>query len=186
MANVFVSSQAKECGRRFREQSVRTMNVMFRSMGVSSIDDIYRQIEENETRARTCTKCGLICNDYGKLAQHVDTENCCKRQANALGEAFVPKRERRKHCETCNKSILFYNWVRHVEGGIHLENLRREREPAFMCTVCNKIFDKGNRQKRMLKHHMQSKKHLAKLELPYNMSKHNSLLRKHFCKVITV
>ena len=106
-----------------------------------------------------------------------------KKQAERKGEEFVMTKDTRKQCDICNKSILFYNWTRHLEGVNHKEKVRQLNEPGFQCTVCDKMF-KGARPKRMLQRHMRSKKHLEKLGLPGNKWKHNALLKKHFCKVV--
>ena len=140
---------------------------MFRGLGVTGLDDIIRQTEENVRRSKTCRLCGLYCSNYYTLEKHVMTKDT------------------RKQCDICNKSIMFYNWTRHLEGVNHKEKVRLLNEPAFQCTVCDKIF-KGSRQKQMLKRHLQSMKHLDKLKEPWNQGKHDVLIRKHFSRVKVV
>ena len=181
--DMFDSRVAKENGRRFRAECDRRLANMFRGLGVTGLDDIIRQTEENVRNSKTCKLCGLYCSNYHLLEHHRNSQKCLKRQAARKGESFVMKKDTRKHCKICNMSILHYNWTRHVEGTHHTENVRILNEPAFQCTVCDKIF-KGGRPKRMLQRHMRSKKHLKKLDEPGNKWKHNALLKKHFCKVV--
>ena len=182
--DMFASHIAKENGKRFRAECDRRLANMFRGLGVTGMEDIIRQTEENVRRSKTCKLCGLYCNNYYTLENHRGSQKCQKRQAEQKGETFVQKKETRKQCDICHKSILFYNWTRHLEGCYHLENVRILSEPAFQCTVCDKIFEKGDRPKRMLQIHMKSKKHIRKLEEPGNRWKHDKLMKKHFCKVI--
>ena len=183
--NMFHSKLAKENAQRFRTECDRRLANMFRGLGVTSIDDIIRQTEENVRLSKTCKKCGLFCRDYHKLEQHLNSQKCKQLQAEQKGEKFIPKRETRKQCDICNKSILFYNWTRHLEGVLHTENVRKMTEPAFQCTVCEKTF-KGARPKQMLKRHLNSKKHLENVKQPWNKFKHNQLIKKHFSKVLVV
>ena len=182
---MFTSFEAKQNGNRFRAESARKMAKMFQSFGVSSLEEALRKCEENERKDLTCKLCGLYCSNYYALETHRNSQRCKRMQAEKKGETFVSKKETLKRCEICNKSLLFYNWRGHLESSAHKENVRKMSEPAFMCTVCDKIF-KGDRQKQMLKRHMQSKKHLEKLKEPWNQGKHDTLLRKHFSRVKVV
>ena len=180
---MFNSFEAKQNGKRFRAECDKRLANMFRGLGVTGLDDIIRQTEENVRRSKTCRLCGLYCSNYYTLEKHRHSQKCKKRQAEQKGKEFVMTKDTRKQCDLCNKSIMFYNWTRHLEGVNHKEKVRLLNEPAFQCTVCDKIF-KGARPKRMLQRHMRSKKHLEKLGLPGNKWKHSALLRKHFCKVV--
>ena len=182
---MFTSFAAKQNGNRFRTESARKNVILFQSFGVSSLEEALRKIEENERKAQTCELCGLYCSNYHTLETHRNSQTCKRRQAEKKGENFVSKKETRKRCEICNKSLLFYNWKGHLESSAHKENVRKMSEPAFMCTVCDKIF-KGERPKQMLKRHMHSKKHLEKLKEPWNQGKHDALIRKHFSRVKVV
>ena len=182
---MFNSFEAKQNGKRFRAECNRRMEKMFRSLGVSSLDDIIRQTEENVRKSKTCRLCGFYCTNYHTLEIHRNSQRCKRRQAEKKGEIFVPKKQTPKRCDICNKSVLFYNWRGHLESVAHKENVRKMSEPAFQCTVCDKVF-KGSRQKQMLKRHMQSKKHLEKLKEPWNQGKHDVLIRKHFSRVKVV
>ena len=181
---MFNSRIAKENGKRFRAECDRRLANMFRGLGVTGLDDIIRQTEENVRQSKTCKLCHLYCANYHILESHRNSQKCKKRQAEQKGENFVMTKDTRKYCEICDKSILHYNWTRHLEGNCHREHIRILREPAFMCTVCDKIFEKGARPKRMLQIHMRSKKHLKKLNEPGNQSKHDALVQKHFVKVV--
>ena len=183
---MFNSFEAKQNGKRFRAECNRRLEKMFRSLGVNSRDDIIRQTEENVRKSKTCRLCGFYCTNYHTLEIHRNSQRCKRRQAEKKGEIFVPKKQTPKRCDICNKSVLFYNWRGHLESVAHKENVRKMSEPAFQCTVCDKVFDKGPRQKQMLKRHMQSKKHLEKLKEPWNQGKHDTLLRKHFSRVKVV
>ena len=142
------------------------------------MDDIERQIEENVRKSKTCKKCGLYLRDYYKLELHRNSQLCKKRQASQKGETFVTKAQTPKHCDICNRAVLTYNWSKHLRTKLHQENVRILNEPAFECTVCNRVFIKG-RPKRMLKMHLRSKKHLQKLLVPGNRYKHNAIRKKH-------
>ena len=183
--DLFNTAEAKENAKRFTKECDRRLGIIFRGLGVSCWSDIILQTEENVRRSKTCKLCGLFCNNYYTLENHRNSQNCRKRQANQKGETFVCKSQTRKQCEICDKSILFYNWQRHLESVNHLENVRKKNEPAFQCTVCDKIY-KGARPKQMLKKHLRTKKHLKKLEEPWNKFKHNAIIQKHFlkCKVV--
>ena len=183
--HMFHSEEAKANGRRFRAECDRRLANIFRGLGVSCWDDIIQQTEDNVRQSKTCKLCNFYCANYYTLESHVNSENCKKRQAEQRGEDFVHKRESRKQCKICDKSILFYNWPRHLEGVYHLENVRKLAEPAFQCTVCDKVF-KGGRPKVMLKKHLITKKHLKKIEEPGNRWKHDALIKKHFSKVRVV
>ncbi len=175
----FTGKAAKKACERFRESSRLERKRIFDSVNALSIEDIYRMTEENMTKAKTCTRCGLIVNDYYKLAVHKDSENCRKRIAEKNGEVFVPKRDTKKHCEICNITLKYYNWTRHLESVAHLENVRVMTEPAFHCSICNKVF-KGDRPKRKLKRHLCSARHMKTLiDKPWNQSKHDAMLLKH-------
>ena len=182
---MFASEIAKRNAEKFRRESEERLQRAFKRWGVTSIDDMIRQAEENMRKSKTCRKCGFFCNDYYKLELHRNGQMCKKRQAEQKGETFVSKAQTPKHCEICNRSVLTYNWVKHLQAKCHLECVRVMNEPAFQCTVCDKVFDKGARPKRMLKIHLKSKTHIKKLEVPANRSKHNALLRKHnwVCKL---
>ena len=182
--NTFRSAEAKENSLRFSaECNQRNSDLL---MGFSDIDSMIQASEENLRNSKKCSKCGLFVNDYYKLDMHIGSENCKQRQAKLKGETYVSKRQRKKLCEICNRSVLTYNWNGHLLSVKHKENVRRMNEPAFQCTVCDKIF-KGARPKQMLKKHLTTcQKHLKKLDEPWNKFKHNKIIRKHFkkCKVI--
>ena len=148
------------------------------------IDNIIRETEENLRKSKTCRKCGLYVRDYYKLELHRNSQRCKKRQAEQKGGTFVSKAQTPKFCVICNQSVLTYNYAKHLRSQCHLECVRKMTEPAYQCTVCDKVFDKGARPKRMLQIHMKSKKHLLKLRVPANRCKHDALNKKHFCKVV--
>ena len=180
---MFNSIEAKQNGKRFRAECDRRMVNIFRNLGVSCLDDIIRQTEENVRKSKTCKLCGFYCTNYHTLEIHRNSQRCKRRQAEKKGLTFLSKARTPKHCEVCCKSVLFYNWANHLQTQLHRENVRKMSEPAFQCTVCDNVF-KGGRPKLMLKRHMRSKKHLEKLKQPWNQGKHDALIKKHFCKVV--
>ena len=179
---MFTSKTAKQNSEKFRLESLARMERTFKELGVASLDDLIRRTEENLRKSKTCKKCGLYCRDYYKVELHRNSQLCKKRQAEQKGETFVSKAQTPKHCEICDRSVLTYNWAKHLQTQCHLECVRIQNEPPFQCTVCDKIF-KGKRQKLMLKRHLKSKKHVLNLALPGNMWKHNALLKKHFAGI---
>ena len=179
--NIFSSNAAKLASLRFKAECHQRNSKL--RMGFPDIESMILQSEANLRNSKTCKKCGLYLNDYYKLDRHKDSENCKRRQAKSKGETFVSKRQTKINCEICDKAIRFYNWNGHLLSAKHKDNVRVMNEPAFQCTVCDKVF-KGGRPKLMLKKHLQTKKHLKKIEAPWNMFKHNKILRKHFCKVV--
>ena len=185
-SDTFTSEIAKQNAEKFRRESNARLKHSFSKMGVVDMHDIYRQIEENLTKSKTCKKCGLVMRDYYKLELHRNSQLCKKRQAEQKGETFVTKAQTPKHCEICDRSVLTYNWSKHLQTKCHLENVRILNEPAFECTVCDRVFNKGRRPKQMLKKHLSSKKHQKKLLIPGNKYKHKAILRKHFVKVKVV
>jgi hypothetical protein len=178
-STTFTSEIAKQNAEKFRRESQERLQRSFRQMGVCDMGDIERQIEENLRKSKTCKKCGLFMRDYYKLELHRNSQLCKKRQSEQKGETFVTKAQTPKFCEICNRSVLTYNWSKHLQAKCHLENVRILNEPAFECTVCDRVFNKGQRPKQMLKKHLCSKKHQKKLLIPGNRYKHNAILRKH-------
>ena len=177
----FKSAEAKENSLRFSAECHQRNSDLL--MGFPDVESMIQASEENLRNSKKCSKCGLFVNDYYKLDMHIDSENCKRRQAKLKGETYVSKRQRKKLCEICDRSVLTYNWNGHLLSVNHKENVRKTNEPAFQCTICDKIF-KGARPKQMLKKHLRTKKHLKKLEDPWNTFKHNKIIRKHFTKVV--
>ena len=129
--------------------------------------------EENCQRAMKCKKCGLQCGTYFNLDKHRGSENCKKREAEQKGEEYIPKSQRTRYCDTCEKDIKIYNWKKHLQTKTHTEINRKQTEPAFYCQICEKTFG-GNRPKVMLKKHLSSKKHLKRAQAPKMGYVHNA------------
>ena len=103
--DMFDSRVAKENGRRFRAECDRRLANMFRGLGVTGLDDIIRQTEENVRNSKTCKLCGLYCSNYHLLEHHRNSQKCLKRQATQKGEVFKKIPENTARFATCLFSI---------------------------------------------------------------------------------
>ena len=80
--HMFNSRAAQENGKRFRAECDKRLANMFRGLGVTGLDDIIRQTEENVRKSKTCKLCGLYCSNYHTLETH---RNCKRhRRGNPL------------------------------------------------------------------------------------------------------
>ena len=104
---MFNSRAAKENGKRFRAECNRRMEKMFRSLGVSSLDDIIRQTEENVRKSKTCRLCGFYCTNYHTLEIHRNSQRCKRRQAEKKGEFLFPKNKRQNAATSATNRSCF-------------------------------------------------------------------------------
>ena len=137
--------------------------------------DIMREIDRQDTRSRTCKKCGLVLGDYDKLERHRDSTKCKKRIAEQNGNVFVPAWKEPKFCEVCKVKVQTQSWSRHVQSKRHLQL----QLPKLYCPICDKNFSEKSRPKRAFKNHLKNKSHLSALkDNVSNTEIHNSLIKK--------
>ena len=146
---------------------------------ITCVEDLENYVDQIIHKHECCKFCGLHIPNGNNRLRHRDSERCLKLQAEQKGIVFVPKRDRTRHCDACNKDLRLYNWNKHLHTQCHAENVRKQHEPPFFCTICGKGFH-GKRPKRMLKQHMMSKKHRANTKKRGMHSVHAALWRKHF------
>ena len=156
----------------------RKAQALLEAEGFLSIEQMLEQAETNVTKSLTCNKCNMVCKDHERLKTHKDSRNCKKRQAEQKGEEFIDEGKILRTCEVCSVSVQNLGWGRHLDSVRHRENVRKQTEPAFQCTVCDKTFD-ANRPKQQLKRHLQRARHLAKARQPNMGYCHNAICRKH-------
>ena len=140
---------------------------------------IWAELDRDDLRRRTCEECGFVCESDDKLATHKTSENHLQRMAEQAGKEFIPKAERRVHCDICDSSMLEKHLKRHLESAKHAENKRVLAAPArFYCTVCEKPFH-GKRGKRDLQAHLQRPIHLKKVTPGRNAMLHNAMMAEY-------
>ena len=159
----FMTPEARSLNEAWSRRQNAKAQKMIRDEGFMTIDEMLEAAEENCRKSLQCKQCGTGFKSYYTLEKHIGSENCKKRQAEQKGEDYVPKCQTTRRCEVCDKTILFYNWTRHLETKGHKEAVRKLHEPAFYCELCDKTFG-GNRPKVMLKKHLTSKKHMKRAQ----------------------
>ena len=174
----FETAEAKRLNEAWAKRQAAKSQKMIEDEGFLSMEQMYAQIEANQTESLTCKKCRLLCSTYHRLAAHQGSQNCKKRQADQKGEVFVPLAKTYKKCGVCNCEIMYYKWKQHLDTIKHREALRKQFEPAFYCDICDKEFG-GKRPKLMLKKHLCSKKHVKRAKLPKGGSVHAMICKKH-------
>ena len=142
--------------------------------------DIMEEIDALDTQSRTCKACGLICNDYDKLARHVGSERCRERLCKKQGKIFTPDAEIPKYCKHCKMTMQKKSWTRHIKSVKHINNVAKENRLPIFCPICNKDFFHMKRPRRQFEKHLARNVKHKKLcrDNPENQIIHDQLHEK--------
>jgi hypothetical protein len=161
---------------------VRHMQAISREFGkkFETYADLMNEIDLLDTQSRTCKACGLICNDYDKLARHVGSERCRERLCKKQGKIFTPDAEIPKYCKHCKDTMQTKSWSRHIKSKKHINNVSKQNSLPIYCSICNKDFFQMKRPRRSFYEHLTKNPKHRKLckDNPENQMIHAELLEK--------
>ena len=178
--------ELRESDRRWKltqeKSRVRHMQAISREFGkkFETYADIMQEIDALDTLSRTCKACGLLCNDYDKLARHVGSERCRRRVCDKQGKIFTPDAELPKYCKHCKMTMQTKSWSRHIKSTKHINNVANENRLPLYCPICNKEFFKMKRPRRSFHEHLTKNPQHKKLikDNPENQIIHANLYEK--------